>query len=103
MTYNMGDFSFIDDKMSKTMVEDAYNAVSKTEGGWEFLKTYEPESGKGFMFSSHEMLGRISSNMKMHDMHSGSSYAWTMRQVEYIAKKGWSSFVQTWITVSLLD
>ena len=98
MTYNEGDFSFINDKMSKTMAEDTYKAVSKTEGGWEFLKTYTPEEGKGFMFSSHEMLDRISANMELHDQHSGSSYAWCMRQVECIAKKGWSSYVDPWLT-----
>jgi hypothetical protein len=37
---------------------------------------------------------------KIHDAvlaadggHSGSSYGWTMRQIEYIAKNGWDAFV----------
>jgi len=26
--------------------------------------------------------------------HSGVSYAWTMRQMEYIAKNGWDAFAK---------
>lgn len=94
--YFMGDFSFIEDKYSAEMVADAYQAITNTEGGWEFLKEWSPPEGEGFMFCSHPKLSEIDSRMKMHDQHSGSSYAWTMRNAEYIAKHGWSPFVQLW-------
>ena len=93
----MGDFSFIKDEHSANMIADAYQAITNTEGGWEFLKEWSPPNGEGFMFCSHSKLSEIDSKMKMHDQHSGSSYAWTMRNAEYIAKHGWSAFVQLWL------
>jgi hypothetical protein len=46
----------------------------------------------GFMFSQHPMIGAISSYMK-YEGHSGASYAMTMRQMEFIAKNGWDSYL----------
>ena len=73
------------------MLEDADNAITQTEL-WHWLKNYEPEDGKGFMFSNHPNLDRINNAMK-YGGHSGSSYGWTMRMMEYISKKGWQAFV----------
>lgn len=95
--YHMGDFSFIEDTHSRAMIQDAYSATTKTEGGWEFIKEFSPPADKGFMWCSDPKLSEIDKNMKMHDQHSGSSYAWTMRNIEYIGKHGWSAFVQLWL------
>ncbi len=84
------DFSFIKDESSRYYIEDAYKAVSSVDGGWEFLKNYTPDEGRGFMFSSHPTLGKISEKLDVG--HSGSSYGWVMRNVEYIAKNGLDSF-----------
>ncbi len=97
-TYTNGDFSFMTDKMYRSMVQDTYNAVTKTDGGWEFMETFEPDPSRGFMFSSNPMLGNIAKNMELHEHHSGSSYAWSMRQVQYIAKNGWSGYVDLWLS-----
>lgn len=43
------------------------------------------------MFSEHPNLTRIDNAMK-YGGHSGSSHGWTMRQMEYIAKHGWTLF-----------
>jgi hypothetical protein len=93
MSYNPGDFSFINDSHTKEMLEDGYNTISTLEL-WDWMKTYEPEEGKGFMFSSHENITKIGSAMKTG--HSGASYAWTMRIMESIAKNGWDKFVESW-------
>jgi hypothetical protein len=72
------------------MLQDADNAISQCDL-WSWLRDYTPEDDKGFMLSSHPNLERISSAMK-YGGHSGSSYGWTMRQMEYIAKHGWTLF-----------
>jgi hypothetical protein len=81
------------DEDSKMMIKDGINAVTVSEM-WDWLKTYEPEEYKGFMFSTHPNLNKIGNNM--YGGHSGASYAWTMRQLEYIAKNGFEAFVTSW-------
>lgn len=66
------------------MLEDADQAITSCEL-WDWLKDYTPEEGKGFMFSKHPNLDRINAAMK-YGGHSGSSYGWTMRTMEAIAK-----------------
>ncbi len=88
------DFSFLKDNMSRYFVEDAYKAVSAVDGGWAFLKEFVPKENEGFMFSRDPMLDQI--NAKLDDGHSGASYGWTMRQMEYIAKHGLEAFKKLW-------
>jgi len=78
------------EKFDADMLQDADNAITEC-GLWNWLTEYTPEDGKGFMFSSHPNLDRINNAMK-YSGHSGSSYGWTMRQMEYIAKHGWELF-----------
>lgn len=73
-----------------TMLQDADDAITQCDL-WNWIRDYNPEDGKGFMFSEHPNLDRINNAMK-YDGHSGSSYGWTMRQMEYIAKHGWDLF-----------
>jgi hypothetical protein len=93
MSYSPGDFSFIDDTMSKEMLEDGYQTITDLEL-WDWMKTYEPEEGKGFIFSNHDNITKIGNTMKTG--HSGASYGWTMRSLESIAKNGWDKFVENW-------
>jgi len=69
-------------------VMDGIKAVRNTPGGWEFMKSYNPP--KGFMFSENSKLTEIESKIDQDGTigHSGSSYGWTMRQVERIIKHG---------------
>ena len=83
------DFDTIYETLEVTLLRDAYTAVTKCEL-WEWLKTYSPEEGRGFMFSSHPNLDRINNEMT-YTGHSGASYGWTMRVIENIAKKGWDA------------
>ncbi len=78
------------DEHSKMLIKDGINAVTAADM-WDWLKTYEPEKTEGFMFSSHPNLDKIGKNM--YDGHSGASYGWTMRQLEYIAKNGFDKYV----------
>ena len=88
------DFSFIRDDATRYFVEDAYKAVSSIGGAWDFLKSYTPAENNGFMFSSDPMLDKIGA--KLDQAHSGASYGYTMRQMEYIAKNGLEAYKNMW-------
>lgn len=75
---------------TKMMVQDGIDAVTSLEM-WDWLKTYEPEEARGFMFSNHPNLKKITD--RMYSGHSGSSYGWTMVQLQFIAKNGFDSYV----------
>ena len=86
----MADFSFIRDEHTRYLVSNGYTAVNQLELlGW--LKNFTPNSNHGFMFSSdpniHKIIGRMES-LPNPPGHSGSSFAITMRHLEYVAKHG---------------
>jgi hypothetical protein len=76
------------------LFSDAYQAITIT-GNWDTMKNFGSEpSETSFMFSSAPFLNEVQKHMKMLDDHSGSSYGCVMRNMEYIAKHSWDSFVQ---------
>jgi hypothetical protein len=86
----MEDFSFISDEHTRSLVINGYNAVNQLEL-WSWLKDFEPAENEGFAWSKHPNVSMI--GMKMASLpdapgHSGSSFALTMRHLEYIAKNG---------------
>lgn len=68
------------------MLQDAYTAVHACDA-WEWLIMFQPHPNEGFMFSADPMLTQISLAMKY--AHSGSSFAFTMRTLQDIARRGW--------------
>lgn len=82
------DYYTIYDEDDARLLQDADNAVTECNL-WDWLKTFTPEEGKGFMHTRHENLDLINSKMKLLDEHSGASYAITMRTIEFVAKEGW--------------
>lgn len=90
-TPSRGDFSFIEDNETRTMLEDAYKAIDSTWAGWEFVER-DPGEG-GFMFSTSLIAVGIQEKMK-YDGHSGASYGWTMRKMQRLARIGWEAFVK---------
>ena len=68
------------------MLQDAYDAISKCEL-WDWMRDFTPHANEGFQFTQHPNLTLISGELK-YTGHSGSSWAWTMRVMEMIAKKG---------------
>lgn len=84
------DFSFIKSEMTRGNIRNGYTAVSQLEL-WEWLKDYTLGEGEGFMFNGHPNVTKIGN--KMHELpdspgHSGSSFAFTMRHLHYIAQNG---------------
>jgi hypothetical protein len=73
-----------------TMLADAEQAVTKA-GLWEYLRLESTPGKDGFMLSTDIELAMINAEMTYRS-HSGASYAWTMRQMEAIAKGGWEPY-----------
>ena len=90
VSYKNKMFEFIESSHTRRMIENGYQAVNSLEL-WDFLSKFEPEEGKGFMFTDHHEINRIGE--KMEELpnspgHSGASFACTMRHLQYIAKHG---------------
>jgi hypothetical protein len=83
---NEGDFKGHDDEK---MLKNMYDAITRLKL-WEWLKTYQPEEGKGFIWSDAPEIRRIINETA--EFHSGMSFAWTMRHMDAIAKKGWAHY-----------
>ena len=77
------------------MLEDAYQAIEKTNM-WDYMKK-EP-TGKGYMFSDDEELRLINRHLE-YQGHSGSSFAWTMRTMQQIARLGEEKFIEECLTL----
>jgi hypothetical protein len=69
------------DSHSREMVQDAYETAVKLEL-LDAIKNLNPQNG--FMFTNSQIIDKISANLK-YTGHSGCSFGWTMRQVEYLA------------------
>ena len=91
------DLSFLGDDWASDMLRDAMNAVVLAQQDpeisrqeidvWNYLSTYEPPQGQGFMFSRGDIVVEsVQRNMQVG--HSGSSMAMTMRQLQLLAKIG---------------
>jgi hypothetical protein len=95
----MQDFTFIKDTHSRNLVINGHHAVSRCEA-WDFLKNFTPNNNEGFMFTNHPKVYEIGNMMEScpHPPgHSGCSFAWTMRQLESIAKDGYEGYKNSWI------
>lgn len=95
MSISSGDFSRLPlSDGDKEMLSSAYEAVSSVPDGWDFLKTYDPGHG-GFMFSTPppKMEEINKAVLDRYGGHSGASYGMTMRNIQFIAKEGWSTYV----------
>jgi hypothetical protein len=86
------DFAFVPSPNERGMLLNAYNAISYCEL-WNWMSSYEPSGGYGFC--TEPEISRLSAEMcKEHwgQMHSGCSFGWTMRQMQFIAKHSLEEF-----------
>ena len=88
-----GDFNKLPIKdYDKEMFSDAYDTVSSLNL-WDWLRDPTNPGDGGFMFSASNEITQITNAMKFTG-HSGSSFGFTMRVMEKIAKKGWENYVK---------
>jgi hypothetical protein len=78
------------DQWTADMLNDAYQAVTVTQS-WDSMKNF---AGESFMFGKEPWISNVMTAMQHRDSHSGASFGWTMRQIEYIAKEGWDAYVE---------
>lgn len=96
--FGNGEFEFISEDY-RGLYKNMHGAITNTEL-WEWLRDFEPEEGKGFMFSSSPELDRIQSKMAedpISGSHSGASYGSMMRHMQYIAKQSYDKFKADYI------
>jgi hypothetical protein len=77
-------------------VRDGVHAIIKTSNQkdmcmWLYLRNNPPSENTGYMFSDNTMFTEIMNNMQVG--HSGASYGWTMRNLQYIATHGLDSYI----------
>jgi hypothetical protein len=90
-TFIKGQFMYVKDKNSREMLVNAWNAINQLEL-WNYMRreTYS------YMFSDDEEICKIT--LKMEELgyngHSGFSFGWTMRQMQYIAKNGEETYMK---------
>jgi len=82
------------------MLKDMYGAIERLNL-WNWLANYTVDEEKGIMFSSSpelELIAKETSEMG----HSGASFTFCLRQMEYIAKNGWIDYYRNYIAPNLL-
>jgi hypothetical protein len=89
-TYSHGDFSFIKNVIWRQALSNAYAKI-ESKNIWALFKETVPDNS-GYMFWDHPILSNLSYELDS-DGHSGASFAICMRNMEYIAKNGWDSYV----------
>jgi hypothetical protein len=82
-------FEYIIDKRQKLMLQNAFQAISEINL-WDFV-------GKdidSFTWSESEQVKSIAKKMSElgYDDHSGFSFGWTMRAMQYLVKYGEEKF-----------
>jgi hypothetical protein len=89
-----GSFEYISDKSTRLMLQNAYQAISMTEKWDFFMNNFE-----SFSFNPSPEIKIISKKMKElgYDNHTGSTFGWTMRQMEFIKKEGEKKFRDEWM------
>jgi hypothetical protein len=89
------EFNTISDEHSRMMLKNAHQAITLTEY-WDYMRTFSEQS---FMFSDSPAVSTIMSKMIQlgYDGHSGGSFGWTMRQMEFLAKNGKQAFLQQFV------
>lgn len=90
-----GQFLYINDANSKEMLQNAWDAITQLD-----LWYYMRRDTDSFMLSRDTDINIITNKMEElgYDGHSGSSFGWTMRQMQYIAEHGESNYMDSYLT-----
>jgi hypothetical protein len=95
---NLGDgkFEFVFDD-HREMYITAYKAITTLEL-WDFISK-DPGEG-GFMFSKRKEVERIYNKIEDfgYKNHSGASFGFTLRAMQYISKNGYDKFKEEYLS-----
>jgi len=80
-----GQFEYVKDRYSRKRLVNAWQAITLTES-WDYIK----QDIKSFMFSDDPRICMIHKKMEKlgYEGHTGASFGWTMRTIQYIAIHG---------------
>lgn len=83
--FEEGKFTYIKDPLSREMLVNAWNAITQLNL-WDYMK----EKSDSYMLSNDNQVNLISEKMCElgYNGHSGFSFGWTMRQMQFIAING---------------
>jgi hypothetical protein len=101
MNLSESSFNFIDCRMTRQCIMNGCWAMNETNL-WDWLRGYTVEANKGFMFSKAPELNIISNKMDDQNApvkvsHSGASFGFTMRELDFIAKNGFEAYKQFYL------
>jgi hypothetical protein len=87
-----GKFEYISNNSERLMLINAWQAITMTEN-WNFVK----QPIESFSFSNDPRINIISNKMVElgYNGHSGSSFGYTMRAMQYIANNGEEKYKET--------
>lgn len=86
-------FDFVRNKMEKTVLEDAYEAVNDMNL-WDYLKENTFETFTYYDGPDKQLHQELLEKADKNNIHSGASYGITMRNMEQIAKQGFEVWKQ---------
>lgn len=88
-----GKMDFINCEISREMLENAWLAINLTEN-WDFVA----QDNESFMFSKDNRKWIITEKMEKlgYEGHSGFSFGWTIRHMQFLAKNGIEKFKENW-------
>lgn len=93
--FTPGEFLYIESNSTRQMIKTAWDAVNLLEL-WNYMRQTTPT----FMFNSDKQLNIIYT--KIEDLgytgHSGFTFGYTMRQIQYIAQHGEQQFMRSYLT-----
>lgn len=89
-----GKMDYIEDSHMRSMLENAWQAINLTET-WDFVS----QPTESFMFSDDDRIWVITKKMSElgYDGHSGFSFGWTMREMQFLAREGVEKFREGYI------
>jgi hypothetical protein len=85
-------FDFINDLQSRAFFVSAFKAITICEL-WPWFNDFD--SSNNFMFSTGAEIDLLRAELNkdpINNFHSGASYGFVLRQMEYIAKNGYEKY-----------
>ena len=77
----------------RSCLKDMADTITRLEL-WDWFHNSPPMS-TGYMYWDHENKNKISNGLK-NNQHSGATFAYCMRQMQAIAKKGFNTWKEDW-------
>ena len=92
---SMDDSRIVNHDIDSNVLDGIAAVIKTTKKGesctWTYLRDNPPSESTGYMFSNNPAFSAIMNHMEVG--HSGSSYAWTMRNLQYIATHGLDAYI----------